>query len=89
MLRIKSRVVCKKILAVTEDSSDLNDLEGKPSEGFSMSILGDATRTWVMIGVLASLLALALLQASCTIYKASKKRTTKVLAKFNSTKLPF
>lgn len=36
------------------------------------------TKMYIVIACLAALLALALLQASCTLYKASRKRTTKV-----------
>lgn len=45
------------------------------------------TKLYIVIACLAALLALALLQASCTIYKASKKRTTKV--KDSSTNMLF
>lgn len=37
-----------------------------------------ATKLYIVVGCVAALLALALLQASCTLYRSSKRRATKV-----------
>ncbi|XP_067212529.1 uncharacterized protein [Linepithema humile] len=51
------------------DADDEND---RPSDLF----LG-ATKLYIVVGCVAALLALALLQASCTLYRSSKRRATK------------
>ncbi|XP_063986455.1 uncharacterized protein LOC135167306 isoform X2 [Diachasmimorpha longicaudata] len=43
----------------------------------SNDLLMGATKLYVVIGCVAALVAVALLQASCTVYKATRKRTTK------------
>ena len=66
-------------LFYTETDLDDNDLEKQGSENSLMAgLLLGPTKLYIVIACLAALLALALLQASCTLYKASKKRTTKV-----------
>ncbi|KAK0071382.1 hypothetical protein PV325_013017, partial [Microctonus aethiopoides] len=46
-------------------------------DGGSKNILLSETKLYVVIGCVAALVALALLQASCTLYKTTRKKTTK------------
>lgn len=55
---------------ITDDSQE-------ESTGLNDILLG-VTKLYVVIGCVTALVALALLQASCTLYKATRKRTTKV-----------
>lgn len=52
---------------------DEYDLPSSPSDLFP-----GATKFYIVVGCVAALLALALLQASCTLYRSSRRRTTKV-----------
>ncbi|XP_011304323.1 uncharacterized protein [Fopius arisanus] len=55
-----------------------NDLVDELDDGIrSNDLLMGATKLYVVIGCVAALVAVALLQATCTVYKATRKRTTK------------
>ncbi|KAG8041160.1 hypothetical protein G9C98_002148 [Cotesia typhae] len=67
---------------------DPNYLVVKPPIGYELSedkertigsndLLLGTTKLYVVIGCIAAMVALALLQASCTLYKATRKRMTK------------
>lgn len=58
-----------------------NDILFEDDEGTrqsSMDLLFGSTKLYIVVGCVAALVALALLQASCTLYRATRKRTTKV-----------
>lgn len=57
----------------------VNDIEAEDENDRSSSdlFLG-TTKLYIVVGCVAALLALALLQASCTLYRSSKRRATKV-----------
>lgn len=59
----------------------MNDLDGGDADeetSFTSDLFLDATKLYIVVGCVAALLALALLQASCTLYRSSRRRATKV-----------
>lgn len=72
--RIISFLIKPHLLSVNEiEVDDEYDLPSSSSDLF----LG-ATKLYIVVGCVAALLALALLQATCTLYRSSKRRATKV-----------
>lgn len=56
----------------------MNDIDTDDENGRSSDLFLGATKLYIVVGCVAALLALALLQASCTLYRSSKRRATKV-----------
>ncbi|XP_076377238.1 uncharacterized protein LOC143259370 [Megalopta genalis] len=58
----------------------VNDLIGEDADegsSFTSDLFLDPTKLYIVVGCVAALLALVLLQASCTLYRSSRRRTTK------------
>jgi len=58
----------------------VNDVDAEDENDGSISVtdLFLGAKFYIIVGCVAALLALALLQASCTIYRSSRRRATKV-----------
>ncbi|XP_015589186.1 uncharacterized protein LOC107264912 isoform X5 [Cephus cinctus] len=65
------------IRAPKVNDADVRDDEDDLTSPSSTGVLLSATKLYIVVGCVAALVALALLQASCTLYRASKRRTTK------------
>lgn len=57
--------------------SEENEVVNEDNRVFKSTFLLSETKLYILIGCVAALVALALLQASCTLYKSSRKRSTK------------
>lgn len=62
--------------------NDIDEGDDDTRSSFGSDLFLGATKLYIVIGCVAALLALALLQASCTLYKSSRKRATKVCLTF-------
>lgn len=60
-------------MTVSEEN-EVNNEDDRPSKP---TFLLSETKLYIVVGCVAALIALALLQASCTLYKSSRKRSTK------------
>ncbi|XP_078043273.1 DOMON-like domain-containing protein nahoda isoform X2 [Augochlora pura] len=84
---LKEALVDGKVGALSVDPQYLiikaprvNDLMGEDTDegsSFTSDLFLDPTKLYIVVGCVAALLALVLLQASCTLYRSSRRRTTK------------
>nr|XP_031827935.1 uncharacterized protein LOC116424971 isoform X3 [Nomia melanderi] len=84
---LKEALVNGKVGALSVDPQYLiikaprvNDLNGEDADegsSFTSDLFLDQTKLYIVVGCVAALLALVLLQASCTLYRSSRRRTTK------------
>ena len=58
--------------------NDLGDEDLDEDMSFKSDLFLDATKLYIVVGCVVALVALALLQASCTLYRSSRRRATKV-----------